>query len=243
MIQYCFPLHLNYPSLWLIHLSTVHSHKFPGAELFTFLCFSSSGDCREQWGFPSASFFSGLDNQSVFSPSSEDMPSCPATSILLWILSKTFTSFLNGGGQNCTKYSRPGHTSAKYNRRTTTLDGSLFCLTHVKSSFPFSCHGMLLAHAESPGPFLLSCSTATCLHLKLCSALLHPRCRIRNFPSLNFMLLMIVRSFSIFRSICKASCLDRESKSSPCFVSSVNLLRMHSTSASWTLIKTLSRTP
>ncbi|KAK4816489.1 hypothetical protein QYF61_017241 [Mycteria americana] len=51
---------------------------------------------------------SKLDKPRVLSRSSQDMPSSPSTSFvaLFGMHSRTFTSFFNGGAQNCTQYSR-----------------------------------------------------------------------------------------------------------------------------------------
>ena len=61
-------------------------HQWPGAEADTSFCASPPQDCREQRGHLSASLSSILDNPSVLSPSSQDMPSSPHTSsvALLW---------------------------------------------------------------------------------------------------------------------------------------------------------------
>ncbi|KAK4829029.1 hypothetical protein QYF61_001804 [Mycteria americana] len=57
---------------------------------------------------PPSLLFSKLDHPKVLSHSSQDMPSSPFTSFvaLLWTHSRTFTSFLNFGAQNCPQYSR-----------------------------------------------------------------------------------------------------------------------------------------
>ncbi|KAK4824371.1 hypothetical protein QYF61_014031 [Mycteria americana] len=124
---------------------------------------------------PLSLLFSKLDKPKVLSHSSQDMPSSPSTSFvaLLWMHSRTFTSFLICGAQNCTQYSR---------------------------------------------------------------------CRIRHLDLLNFIPLIIAQCSNLSRSLCKASCPSRESTAPPCLVSSANLLMVHSTPASRSLINILNRT-
>ena len=86
-------------------------------EQYLTLCFPYSGSCREQWGY--LFVFSRLDNPSILSISSQDMPSHPVTSFLalLWMYSSTLTSFLYCRAQNFTQCSRWGCTNAKYSGR------------------------------------------------------------------------------------------------------------------------------
>ena len=57
---------------------------------------------------PLSLLFSKLEKPKDLSYSSQDIPSSPFTSFvaLLWMHSRTFTSFLNSWTQNCTQYSR-----------------------------------------------------------------------------------------------------------------------------------------
>ena len=68
--------------------------------------------------------FSKLDKPRVLGHSSQDTPSSSSTSFvaLLWTHSRTFTSFLNCGAQNCTQCSRRDRTNAKYNGTVSSVD-------------------------------------------------------------------------------------------------------------------------
>ncbi|KAK4816063.1 hypothetical protein QYF61_011071 [Mycteria americana] len=88
---------------------------------------------------PLSLLFSRLDKPRVLSHSSQDMPSSPVTSsvALRWTHSRTFTSFLNGGAQNCTQRSRGGHTSAEYSGMMPSLDQLVvLCLMHPRMRVP-----------------------------------------------------------------------------------------------------------
>lgn len=91
---------------------------------------------------------------------------------LLWMLSRSLTLLLYCGAQN--------HTQ---------------CL-----GLPLGCPGTLLAHAEpvvtyAPDPSLLSCSSATHLHLCLCPVWLHPGTEL--VFVLDYFILLLIAQCSI----------------------------------------------
>lgn len=134
---------------------------------------------------------------------------------------------------------------------------------------PFGCQGSLLIHVDpavrqqplAPFHCLLSSPVPTSTqespkatvragllpshsspNLFLCLALPCPRCRIRRLDFFNSMPLMIAQLSNLCRSLCKASYPWRESAAPPCLVLTANLLRVHSTPTSRSLIETLNRT-
>ncbi|KAK4826818.1 hypothetical protein QYF61_011626 [Mycteria americana] len=177
---------------------------------------------------PLSLLFSKLDKPSVLSHSSEDMPSSPFTGFvaLLWLLSRTFTSFLNGGAQNCSQYSR----------MITSFDR----LDVVR---PLGCQGTLLTPTDP----------AVDQHPQI------PFCRASLQPLLSqFILVFTVQNPAFF--LVKFHAVDdcpmlqsveiplqglltlKESTAPPSLVSSANLLMVHSTPASRSLINILNTT-
>ena len=122
--------------------------------------------------------FSKLDKPGVLSCSSHDMPSSPSTSFvaLLCTRSRTFTSFLSGGAQNCTQYSRWGPTNAEYRGTIPSFDRLVvLCLMHSRWGLP---SGLLGHPADScgaccppapPDPFPQGCFPATPLPICTCA--------------------------------------------------------------------------
>ena len=139
---------------------------------------------------PLSLLFSKLDKPEVLSCSSWDMPSSPFTSFvaLLWTHSRTFTSFLNCGAQNCTQASRWGRTNAEYSGMITSFDRLvMLCLMHPRMRFALlaaRAHCWLISSLLSTNtPRSLSAgllSSHSSPNLYLCPVLLHPRCRIQH---------------------------------------------------------------
>jgi len=111
--------------------------------------------------------------------------------------------------------------------------------TSENTAYPFGCLGTLIAHIETavtstPRSFsselpISHSSSSLCL----CpSSQVHHQC----FPLLNFMPLMIAQFSNKPRALCKAS---REPTAPSSLVLLANLLRMHSTFVSGSLIKML----
>lgn len=97
-------------------------------------------------------------------------------------------------------------------------------LSLLSSSTPRSLSAELLSSHPSPS-------------LYLCLTLHHPRCRTQYLPLLNFIPLVITQRSNLSESLCKASSLSGESTTSLI----LDLLRMHSTAASRSLIDMLNR--
>jgi len=97
------------------------------------------------------------------------MSSSPFTSfvVLLWMHSRTFTTLLDCGAQNCTRYSRWCHTNTEHSRINHLLTGWLCCVLYtpgcsLPSWLPGHTAGSHWAcyQAALPGPFLQGCSPA-----------------------------------------------------------------------------------
>lgn len=114
-------------ALWMIPFC----HQFPAAEPGTSLCVPSSGAAESR----EVTF--RLDSPGALSPSSQQcLQSCHSFGDLLWMLSRTLTSLLCCGTQNCTQYSRWSFTSAKYIGRITTYEQpAMLCVMHLKVWF------------------------------------------------------------------------------------------------------------
>lgn len=123
--------------------------------------------------------FSKLEKPKVLSHSSQDILSS-IVAFLLWTHWRTFTSFLNCGAQNCTKYSRWGHTSAEYSGIITSFDWlDLLCLMHRRVQFaPLAARAhcwltlslLSMSTPRSLSPELLSSHSSPSLHLCLAYA-------------------------------------------------------------------------
>lgn len=95
---------------------------------------------------------------------------------------------------------------------------------------------------EPPDPLLQGCSPVSHACLYVQPMLPHSRCRIWHLFSLNFIWLVIAQLSNLLRSLCKASLPSRKSTAPPCVVSSANLITMHLSHTSYSVIKTLKRT-
>lgn len=157
---------------------------------------------------PLSLIFPKLDKHRVLSHSSQDIPSCPVTSFvaLLWTYARTLTSFLSCVAQNFSSCSRWDLTNAE---DSGTIISSawmvLLCWTPLCWMVcPLGCQGILLGNVEllqastprSLSAGLLSSQSSPSLYL--CSALLHPKCRIQHWDLLNFIPLTIAQWLSRF---------------------------------------------
>lgn len=150
---------------------------------------------------------------------------------------RTFTSLLNFGAQKCTKYSKWSCSSAKKSGMITPFDQLVVVHLMVCHCWLWDCC-LVSQHAQPISVVLLPSHSWNLYLWKVCSI---PGAE-HLFLLFFIMLLMIVQHSNPSIPLCKASCPLRVSTAPPTLAPSANLLTVHLTPASRSLIKTVNRT-
>lgn len=235
------PVSLNL--LWRMQLSAIPTCPGTGhywEEISNFpLHFTTSESCKEQCSHPSASLSPNWVNpvSSAASHRALLLALQPASVSSFCTHLRTFTSLLKFA-QKCTKYSKWNCSSAKKSGMITPFDQLVVVHLMVCHCWLWACC-LVSQHAQA---HFCGVAPQPLLKFVLVEGMVYPRCRVWHLFLFSIMLLMIVQHSNPSISLCKASCPLRVSTAPPTLAPSANLLTVHLTPASRSLIKTVNRT-